>query len=350
LATSKFRRRPAENQFEENDLSFVDTRRESPGESRIRECLCRKNRPQLEGRVVFCQNQRRVSSKTQRLQLGYKTAWLSVLGAALVQLAAQGPPASPPVTPRIRPSAFPARPPADPASIDRGKALYGVNCNFCHGSDARGGEGGPNLLRSELVLNDKNGELIAPVVQNGRPDQGMPKFPLTLAQVSDIAAYIHDFKVGGYDLSRMKPPSIIVGDAEAGRVYFQATCATCHSVTGDLRGIGSRISDPKLLQDTFIMPGGGGGFRPPSAAGVNVPPTMVSVAFPNGERFQGRLVRIDDFIVVLIQEDGEERSFRRDGEAPRVEIQDPLQPHKELLSRYSDRDIHNLTAYLVTIK
>ena len=129
-----------------------------------------------------------------------------------------------------RPSAYPDRPPADPAALERGKALYGVHCNFCHGSDARGGEGGPNLLRSELVLNDKRGELIAPVVQNGRGE--MPKFNLTTAQIGDIADYIHSFRVGGYDISRMTPPSILVGDATAGKAYFDKTCASCHSVTG----------------------------------------------------------------------------------------------------------------------
>jgi len=69
---------------------------------------------------------------------------------------------------------YPLRPPGDPASIDRGKALYGVNCQFCHGVDTRGGDGGPSLLRSSVVLADQKGELIAPVVRSGRP--GMPKF------------------------------------------------------------------------------------------------------------------------------------------------------------------------------
>ena len=237
----------------------------------------------------------------------------------------------------------------DPASLARGKALYGVNCNFCHGSDARGGEGGPNLLRSQIVLNDVNGENIAPVVQNGRVEQGMPKFPLSLAQISDIAAYIHDFKVGGYDISRMRPPSILIGDAKAGQAYFQATCASCHSPTGDLKGIGERISDPKLLQNTYLMPGGGG-FRPRGGPALNVPPTTVTVTMPGGDKVEGRLARIDDFYVALILADGTERSFRRDGDIPRVEVHDALQPHKDLLPKYSDTDIHNLTAYLVTLK
>src|SRR6202795_1847248 len=95
-----------------------------------------------------------------------------------------------------RPPAFPQRSPADPVALARGKALYAVNCNFCHGSDARGGEGGPNLLRSELVMNDQKGELIAPVVQNGRGE--MPRLNLTTEQISDIATYVHSFRVGGY--------------------------------------------------------------------------------------------------------------------------------------------------------
>src|SRR5271170_5243759 len=103
--------------------------------------------------------------------------------------------------PTPRPSAYPTRPPADPGMLERGRAAYGVNCNFCHGSDARGGEGGPNLIRSQLVLDDQNGELIGPVVQNGRPDQGMPSFKMTNAQVADIAAYIHNFKVSGNEES-----------------------------------------------------------------------------------------------------------------------------------------------------
>jgi cytochrome c oxidase cbb3-type subunit 3 len=259
-------------------------------------------------------------------------------------------PQAPPQALRARPAAFPTRPPADPAALARGRALYGVNCNFCHGSDARGGEGGPNLLRSQLVLNDKSGELIAPVVQNGRMDQGMPKFPLSLAQVSDIAAYIHDFKVGGYDISRMQPPSILVGDAAAGKTYFQTTCASCHSVTGDLRGIGAKITDAKLLQDTFIMPGGGGNFRPSTGPSLKVPPTTATVTLESGEKVEGRLDRIDDFTVTLKLPDGTEQSFRRDGDNPRVDVHDPLQPHKELLPRYTDQDIHNLTAYLVTLK
>jgi mono/diheme cytochrome c family protein len=241
-----------------------------------------------------------------------------------------------------RPPAYPDRPPADPAAVDRGKALYGVHCNFCHGSDARGGEGGPNLLRSELVLNDQKGELIATVVQKGRGE--MPAIDLTAAQVADVAAYVHSFRVGGYDISRMTPPSIVVGDPKAGEAYFKATCAGCHSVTTDLKGIGARVGDPKQLQNGWLMPGGRGG------GPWHVPPTTVTVTLAGGQKAEGTLGRIDDFIVTLTEADGTARTFRRDGDSPKVEIHDPLQPHKQLLPKYTDKDIHDLTAYLVTVK
>jgi mono/diheme cytochrome c family protein len=258
------------------------------------------------------------------------------------------PPAVPGGGRGARPPAFPSHPPADPAAVERGKAIYGVNCSFCHGSDARGGEGGPNLLRSELVLNDKNGELITPVIQNGRGE--MPKINLTAAQIADVAAYIHGFKVGGYDVSRMTPPSVLVGDPKAGEASFHAKCGSCHSAAGDLKGIGAKISDPKILQNTFLMPGGGRGGGRGGQSPVNVPPTTVTVTPASGQKVEGRLVQIDDFIVTLTDSDGLRQTFRRDGDSPKVEVHDPLKPHKDLLPVYTDTEIHNLTAFLVTLK
>lgn len=245
-------------------------------------------------------------------------------------------------------NAFPQHEKADQATIDRGKALYGVHCNFCHGSDARGGEGGPNLLRSDLVLNDKNGEAIAKVVQNGRGE--MPKLNLSNEQVSDVAAFIHSFRVAGYDTSRMTPPSILVGDATAGEKTFQAKCASCHSATGDLKGIASRFAEPKQLQNYFLMPGGGGRGGGRGAGGAGPAPTTVTVTMKNGEKLEGRLIRIDDFIVVLTDADGAQHTIRRDGDTPKVDIHDPLKPHRDMLRTYTDTEIHNLTSYLVTLK
>jgi mono/diheme cytochrome c family protein len=249
-----------------------------------------------------------------------------------------------------RPEAYPQHPPGDPAAIERGKAIFGVQCSFCHGSDARGGEGGPNLIRAEVVLRDRNGETIAPVVQNGRPDRGMPKFDLSAAQISDIAAFIHSFRVLGYDVSRDRPPSIVVGNATAGEAYFKTTCAGCHSATGDLKGLAAKIADPRALQQAWLMPGGGRGGRGGGGGALTVPPVTVTVTMPTGQEMQGRLQRIDDFLVTLIDAEGLSHTIRRDGDTPKVEVHDPLEPHEKLLRTYTDKDIHNLTAYLVTLK
>jgi mono/diheme cytochrome c family protein len=243
--------------------------------------------------------------------------------------------------------AYPERAVADPAAIERGKALYTVNCAFCHGADTRGGDSGPSLLRSGLVLDDQHGELMAPVIQNGRTDRGMPKFSFTNEQIADIAAFIHTFRAAGYDESRRPPPSILVGDAKAGEAFFNGKCASCHSATGDLRGIASKIPDERLLQQTWLMPGSGGGRGGPPP--VSVPAVTVTVTLPSGEKVEGTLDRIDDFVVSLTTSDGSHRSFRT-SDRIKVEIHDPLQPHRELLRVYSDADIHNVTAYLVTLK
>jgi cytochrome c oxidase cbb3-type subunit III len=234
----------------------------------------------------------------------------------------------------------------DPIQVERGKALYGVRCTFCHGADARGGEGGPNLVRSGLVLNDIKGELIAPVLQNGRPEMGMPKFDFTSTQVSDIASFLHTFRAAGRDPARNAPPNVLVGDAKAGQVYFNAKCASCHSVTGDLKGLGSKVSDPKTLQQTWLMPGAGRG----ASVVTNVPPKTVTVTVSAAQKFEGRLERIDDFTITLVDAGGTSRTFIRNGSTPAVEVRDPLRPHKDLLPMYTDKDIHDVTAYLATIK
>ena len=242
-------------------------------------------------------------------------------------------------------NAYPQRNP-DPAAAARGKPIYDVNCALCHGDDARGGDMGPNLIRADVVMNDKDGELIGAVLETGRLAQGMPKFEFTPAQTSDIAAFLHSFRVSGYDNSRNRPESVVVGDASAGAVYFRSKCASCHSATGDLSGIGSRITDGRTLQQRWLMPAGGGR----GGRGAEPAPTLVTVTLASGQKVEGRLGRIDDFVVTLTEADGTERSFRRDGDTPKVELRDPLAGHKALLPVYTDKNIHDVTAYLVTLK
>jgi cytochrome c oxidase cbb3-type subunit III len=251
---------------------------------------------------------------------------------------------------------FPAqqRPPGDPDLIARGNALYGIHCRACHGVDLRGGDqGGPNLLRSQLVLNDQAGERILPIVRDGLRNPGAPAMPALALAADDtraIAEYIHS--VAATSRGQGSPPpgppvtlNVLVGDANAGRTYFASKCAGCHSIDGDLKGIGARIADPAQLQNTWVAGARGGGGR-----GGGAPRVTATVTLPAGQKIEGRLARIDDFVVVLTLEDGSSRSFRRDGDIPKIDIQDPREPHRKLLPTYTDKEIHDLTAYLVTLK
>ena len=251
---------------------------------------------------------------------------------------------------------FPAqqRPPGDPALIARGNGLYGVHCRACHGADLRGGDqGGPNLLRSQLVLNDQAGELIGPVILNGqRGASVMPPIAVQPDDVRAIAEYIHS--VAATMRGQGSPPAgetpvlnVLVGDRTRGEAYFAARCAACHSATGDLQGIASRVPDPIALQNYWLSAGRGGGRGGRGAGGRQV---MVTVTPAAGSKVEGALVRLDDFFVVVRLADGTERSFARSGEIPHVEVRDPYEPHRKLLPTYTDGDIHDVTAYLVTLK
>lgn len=242
-----------------------------------------------------------------------------------------------------RPNPY-ARKPVDPALAEQGKGLFSVRCAFCHGSDARGGESGPNLLRSEIVLNDQDGELIGDIVRHGRPQQGMPPFDMSAEQIKQIAGFLHSIPVSGNERGRTAPIVIPVGDGTAGKQEFDKKCASCHSVTGDLKGIGSRIKDPRTLQQTWMMPGMRGG--DPS---VKAPEKKVTVTTASGT-VKGELLRMDDFIVRLKTESGEVRSFSYRATQAKVVVTDPLKGHLDLLSTYTDKSIHDLTAYMVSIK
>jgi cytochrome c oxidase cbb3-type subunit III len=240
--------------------------------------------------------------------------------------------------------AYPQRPPGDPAAIERGKGMYGANCVFCHGADARGGDGGgPNLMRSTLVLEDQKGERLAPVIREGRGN--MPRFQLTDAQIGDIAEFLHSFPVS----SRSGPSTIdiVVGDAKKGEAYVAVTCARCHT-TAALKTFAMKLPDPKILQQMWLMPGNAGG-RGGGPAPIPAPPITVTVTLASGQTFTGELSRVDDFTVSLKQSDGTHRTFR-EAAGIKVDIHDPLIPHKELLRLYTDADIHNVTAYLVSLR
>jgi cytochrome c oxidase cbb3-type subunit III len=271
--------------------------------------------------------------------------WVAMTVAAL--MAWHPASAEAPQTPVSGGPDFP-RPTADPAAMARGRQVYGLNCGFCHGASARGGEKGPNLLRSAIVMNDQQGEVIGGFVSVGRPDKGMPRFDLSAQNVADIAAFLHSIDVGEQAATRFNPASVLVGNRTAGKVYFNGKghCAACHFTSGDLAGIGSKY-DPQHLQDAIFTAGGTGLFGEPSATAS---PTVVEVAMPSGERVKGQLVEIDEFFVVLIDERGSRRTIARRGDTPQVRVNNPLQAHLDMILSWEDRDIHDVTAYLATLK
>jgi cytochrome c oxidase cbb3-type subunit 3 len=255
---------------------------------------------------------------------------------------------------------FPAqqRPPGDPVLIERGKALFTVNCVACHGSDLRGGvTGGPNLLRSQVVLSDEHGEQIIPIVHGARAERGMPALPLPDDDVIAIAEYIHSVLATAQRQGAPPPnaapiPNAIVGDAAAGQVYFGANCSACHSPGGDLQGIGSRLPEGKALQNFWVSGGtfGAGGRRGRGAASMEGKVPTATAISPGGERLEGMIVRMDNFLVTIRQSDGSLRTIRRDDPRMKIDIKEPLDAHRRLLATLTDKDMHDVTAYLATLK
>jgi cytochrome c oxidase cbb3-type subunit 3 len=233
--------------------------------------------------------------------------------------------------------------------------LYEANCQSCHAADLRGASG-PNLLRSQSVLSDKEGELLTPIIHGSLPN--MKAIDMSADDIKALAIYIHDIvrtaRTQGAPPSEGVPvESVLVGDAAAGKAYFDAKCSGCHSTTGDLQNIGNRLPDAKALQNFWVSGGvvggtAGRGRRGGGGAPDKRTPT-VTVTPASGAPIQGPLVNIDDFTVTVAMPDGTLRTIRRD-ERTKVDVKDPLDAHRALWPTLGDKDMHDVTAYLVTVK
>lgn len=244
--------------------------------------------------------------------------------------------------------AYPEHPAAPPEVIARGKSVYSVNCAFCHGSDAGGGSIGPNLLRSEVVLQDKNGEMILPIVHGARMAQGMPKIDIADNSVPDIAAWLHSLKTGG-NMKSTEKINIVVGNAAAGKQTYQQMCSSCHAA-GTMQGFADRFPDARSMQQAWLLPGGGGARGMGGASPVKVPPVTATVTPASGPAVTGRLGVLDDFYVEVTTDDGVLHRYTRANDVPKVTVHDPLEAHRALFRKYNDTEIHDITAYLVTLK
>jgi mono/diheme cytochrome c family protein len=224
----------------------------------------------------------------------------------------------------------------DPDAVKRGAPLYAANCSFCHGPTARGAEG-PSLVYSEIVLKDTQGAALIPFLQTGRPDRGMPSFSsLSEAQRHDIAEFLHQQVEEVANRGTYQLKNIVLGDAKQGSVYVSQHCSECHSVSGDLKGLGAKWL-PQDLQRNWIMP--------PRAANTAIRATVHTSA----GQVSGRVVRLDDFTVLLDTGSGVLTSVERH-ESTRVTLDDPLARHVALIGTLSDRDMINVTAYLESLK
>jgi mono/diheme cytochrome c family protein len=226
--------------------------------------------------------------------------------------------------------------PIDKAAADRGQGIFSSSCSFCHGSQATGTEQAPNLLRSPLVFQDHGGDTLGPFLKQGRPTLGMPAFPtLEPQQVQDISAFLHA-RIQQVRGTRLPETALLVGDPKAGLAYFNGAgkCSTCHSASCDLAHIGSK-EQPLALTTSFLTP--------------PAKPSEVTVVLPSGQSVKGKLEYLDEFTVSLVDTAGVYHTWPRD-RTKSVEVVDPLAAHKAMLPVYTDKDIHDLLAYLVTLK
>lgn len=255
---------------------------------------------------------------------GYWLVSTAILASA--SLAAQD---SKPVVPKTFP----------PALVEAGGSRFIQECGFCHGRDAGGGEDGPDLTRSKLVADDDGGDKIGPVVRNGRPEKGMPRFTFSDQELAGLVAFIQTQKAiaesqkggrRGVDVSDLQ-----TGDAEAGKSYFNGAgkCSSCHSPTGDLSGVAKRFTGLRLEQ-RFLYP------RDAKA--------KIVVTLPSGQTVSGTLAYQDEFNIALIDDSGRYRAWP--ASRVKVKIDAPAEAHADLLAKYTDTDIHNLMAYLQTLK
>lgn len=235
-------------------------------------------------------------------------------------------------------AALAQQPKFDSAAVDRGRSEFKSSCGFCHGDDATGNRA-PDLVRSPSLSHDVNGEVVAPIIRNGRADKGMPPFAnLTAAQIADMVQFLHR---QAYDalhsngVPRDYPlKKLLTGNAAAGKAYFNSNCASCHSPTGDLKGVASKYV-PLDLQQRMLYPGGAG-------------KRSATITLPDGKTFEGPVVHSDEFNIAITGKDGWYHSFLRD--RVKVELRDTLAAHRDLLEKYTDQDIHNVFAFLATLK
>jgi cytochrome c oxidase cbb3-type subunit 3 len=227
----------------------------------------------------------------------------------------------------------------DKAAATRGAPVFQRNCAFCHGPQGRGATG-PNLITSDQVLGDDHGEKLVPYIKKGVPEKGMPAFTsLSEDKLKDISEFLHLQVEQVANRGAYQVLNIVVGNPAKGQAYVTAHCSSCHTLES-FAHIGSKFRSPEQLQRGWIWP---------LHSGDNSVVPTATVKMPGGETIAGRVMQVSDFRVTLVDNSGQPHSIDR---VPGVEVQvkDPLAAHQEIIQSLTNNDMHNVTAYLETLK
>jgi mono/diheme cytochrome c family protein len=229
-----------------------------------------------------------------------------------------------------------------PEQVRAGQPIFAAQCGFCHGRDAMGGETGPDLTRAASVATDVRGDTLGPLVRSGRTDRGMPAFALGDADLAAVVAFIHDQKTKAASLTggrrAVDVADLQTGNAEAGKIYFASACSRCHSPSGDFSGIAKRLEGLKLLQRMLY----------PALADGAASRAKVTVTRASAEIITGTLAYRDEFTIAITDSSGAYRAFPT--HQVKFSVDDPLQAHVDQLGKYTDDDMHNVLAYLQTLR
>lgn len=230
----------------------------------------------------------------------------------------------------------------DKAAAERGAPLYQQSCAFCHGPQARGATG-PSLITSDEVLGDDHGERLAPFLKKGRPEKGMPAYAtMTDDQLKDIAEFLHLQVEEVANRGAYRVLNILVGDAAKGQAYVAAHCMSCHTAETFAR-IGSKFRSPEQLQRGWIWPARS------SSTGDNSLSITATVKTRHGGAISGRVTEVSDFRITVVDSAGQTHVIDRTP-GVEVEMKDPLAAHEQLIMTLTNDDMHNVTAYLDTLR
>lgn len=227
----------------------------------------------------------------------------------------------------------------DKAAAARGEPLFKQNCAFCHGPQGHGATG-PSLVTSDGVLGDDHGEKLVPFLKKGRPEKGMPAFAaISDDKLKDLAEFMHLQVEEVANRGAYHVLNVVVGDKAKGQAYVGAHCLSCHTAE-TFAHIGGRFRAPEQLQRYWIWP---------ANSSNQATAVKSTVKTPDGATLTGRVTQMSDFRITVVDDTGHARVIERK-RGVEVQINDPLAAHQEMIMTLRNDDMHDVTAYLDSMK